>query len=85
MDITSDAQLRTAVQYLKDRQEILDVIVRESRGRDRHDIELISNCYWPEGADEHGPVPISATRISSKGESWSRSCFFDESAQPLEP
>lgn len=53
-------QLRETVQHLKDRQDILDCIVRESRGRDRHDTELTASCYWPEGADEHGPVPISA-------------------------
>jgi hypothetical protein len=53
-------ELRKTVQYLKDRQDILDCIVRESRGRDRHDTELTASCYWPEGADEHGPVPISA-------------------------
>lgn len=55
------AQLKATVQYLKDRQDILDVIVRESRGRDRHDTELTASCYWPEGADEHGPVPFPAT------------------------
>lgn len=54
------AQLRETVQYLKDRQDILDVIVRESRGRDRHDTDIIASCYWPEGADEHGPVPFPA-------------------------
>jgi SnoaL-like domain len=54
-------QLRTTVGLLKDRQDILDCIVRESRGRDRHDAELTASCYWPEGADEHGPVPFPAT------------------------
>lgn len=54
------AQLRETVHHLKDRQDILDVIVRESRGRDRHDVDLIASCYWPEGADEHGPTPFPA-------------------------
>lgn len=54
------AQLRETVRHLKDRQDILDVIVRESRGRDRHDVDLIAGCYWAEGADEHGPVPFPA-------------------------
>ena len=54
-------QLRATVGLLKDRQDILDCIVRESRGRDRHDAELTASCYWPEGADEHGPVPFPAT------------------------
>jgi hypothetical protein len=54
------AQLTATVQHLKDRQDILDVIVRESRGRDRHDVDLIASCYWPDGADEHGPAPVAA-------------------------
>jgi hypothetical protein len=47
-------QLRTMLQHMRDRQDILDCIVRESRGRDRHDSEMISGCYWEDGADEHG-------------------------------
>lgn len=64
------AQLRETVRYLKDRQDILDVIVRESRGRDRHDTDIIASCYWPEGADEHGPVPFPAAKypeIANRG------------------
>lgn len=67
MDMT---ELKATVRLLKDRQDILDVIVRESRGRDRHDAELTASCYWPEGADEHGPVPFPATAypgIANKG------------------
>src|SRR5687768_37056 len=67
---TELAELKAAVQHLVDRQAILDVIVRESRGRDRHDTEVTASCYWPEGADEHGPVPFPATEypeIANKG------------------
>lgn len=60
------AELRATVQYLKDRQDILDVIVRESRGRDRHDAALTASCYWPEGADEHGPVPFAASEYPER-------------------
>ena len=61
MSVESELQeLKVTVQHLKDRQDILDCIVRESRGRDRHDVELSASCYWPEGADEHGAVPIAA-------------------------
>lgn len=70
MDRDEIEELKATVRYLKDRQEILDVIVRESRGRDRHDTELTASCYWPEGADEHGPVPFPATEypeIANKG------------------
>lgn len=64
------AELKAIVRYLKDRQDILDVIIRESRGRDRHDAEVTASCYWPEGADEHGPLPFPATEypeIANKG------------------
>jgi hypothetical protein len=62
MDIEREvAELKAAMQHLRDRQEIHDVIIRESRGRDRHDVELIASCYWPEGADEHGPTPFPAS------------------------
>jgi len=63
VDLDIEAQIQALaiqVQNLQDRQEILDVITRESRGRDRHDSELIESCYWPEGADEHGPIPFAA-------------------------
>lgn len=71
MSIESElAELKATVQHLKDRQDILDCIVRESRGRDRHDAELTASCYWPEGADEHGPVPFPLKdypEIANKG------------------
>lgn len=60
MDIESElAQLRAAVQALqgvKDRQDILDCIQRESRARDRQDLDQIAGCWWEDGVDEHGPV-----------------------------
>lgn len=42
------------VQYLKDRLAILDVVNRHARGCDRHDADLVSATYWPDGHDEHG-------------------------------
>jgi hypothetical protein len=47
-------QLVRDVQYLKDRQAILDVIMRQARGHDRHDEELMNSCFWEDGVDEHG-------------------------------
>ena len=47
-------QLMRDVQYLKDRQAILDVIMRHARGHDRHDTELMNSCFWDDGVDEHG-------------------------------
>lgn len=39
MDVEQElAELKSKVRHLLDRQEILDVIVRESRGRDRNDL-----------------------------------------------
>ena len=42
------------MQYLKDRQAILDVVMRHARGHDRHDAELMNSCFWDDGVDEHG-------------------------------
>ena len=48
-------KLKATVQYLKDRQDILDCIQRESRARDRQDVDMIAGCWWEDGVDEHGP------------------------------
>jgi SnoaL-like domain len=47
-------EIRAALQFLRDRQAILDCLVREARGRDRHDAEMTASCYWEDGSDEHG-------------------------------
>ena len=47
-------QLQRDVRYLMDRQAILDCIARHARGHDRHDVQLLSNAYHPDGVDEHG-------------------------------
>jgi hypothetical protein len=52
-DADSDALARD-VRYLMDRTEILDCISRHARGCDRHDIDLITSTYHPDGVDEHG-------------------------------
>jgi hypothetical protein len=49
-------ELLDTVRYLKDRQDILDCIQRESRARDRQDVAQINACWWEDGVDEHGPV-----------------------------
>jgi len=59
-------QLRDTVRHLKDRQDILDCIVREARGRDRHDEALTASCYWPEGGDEHGPAVTPAAEYPAR-------------------
>jgi hypothetical protein len=42
------------VQYLLDRQAILDCVNRYARAIDRHDDELIISVYHADGIDEHG-------------------------------
>jgi hypothetical protein len=53
-------KLKSTVQHLKDRQDILDCIQRESRARDRQDVEMIGGCSWENGVDEHGAVVTTA-------------------------
>ncbi len=48
------AALEKKLQYLMDRQEILDCIARNARGCDRHDAEMLSSSYLEDGIDEHG-------------------------------
>jgi hypothetical protein len=48
------AELERKLQYLTDRQEILDCLVRTSRGNDRFDEALIVGSYHPEGLHELG-------------------------------
>lgn len=67
--------LQAEVRHLKDRQEILDCIVREARGRDRHDAELTASCYWPDGFDEHGPQPTPATEYPERANAGHRAFF----------
>lgn len=48
--------LKRKVGELQDRQQILDCIQRDCRGRDRQDVEIIASCWWEDGVDEHGSV-----------------------------
>jgi hypothetical protein len=48
--------LRRDVGYLMDRLAIADCIAGHARGCDRHDVDLISAAYHPDGVDEHGWV-----------------------------
>ena len=52
------AQLKREVQEMKDRQAILDCIMRHSRGHDRHDSPMMASTYHVDGIDEHGPNVI---------------------------
>jgi SnoaL-like domain len=48
--------LRRDVAFLMDRSAIADCIARHARGCDRHDVDLVSAAYHPDGLDEHGKV-----------------------------
>jgi hypothetical protein len=59
-------KLKDTVRQLKDRQDILDCIQRESRARDRQDVEMIAGCWWDDGVDEHGPITTRAPEYPVK-------------------
>lgn len=48
------AALESTLQYLTDRQDVLDCVARNARGCDRHDSSLLSSSYHLDGIDEHG-------------------------------
>lgn len=54
----SDSQLAPEliafVRTQKNRSDILDCLLRYTRGVDRHDRELMLSAYWPDAFDEHG-------------------------------
>lgn len=52
------AALERKLQYLTDRQEILDCIVRNSRGNDRFDAEMVASSYHTDGFHEIGSSAI---------------------------
>jgi ketosteroid isomerase-like protein len=44
----------SGVQELLDRQAIADCIQRYARGIDRHDLDMVESCYYPDAIDDHG-------------------------------
>ena len=56
------ARLERQIQHLTDRQEILDCIVRNSRGNDRFDTDLVVGSYHPDGVHELGREAISGPK-----------------------
>jgi hypothetical protein len=54
MSDSPSEELQRKVDYLMDRQAILDCIASHARGHDRHDSEMITAAYHPDGFDEHG-------------------------------
>jgi hypothetical protein len=50
--------LEHRLQHLEDRQAILDVVNRHSRGFDRHDSELMESCFHDDGFARFGPRTV---------------------------
>jgi len=48
------AHLERKLQQMEDKRAILDCIVNNARGCDRHDSDLLANSYHLDGIDEHG-------------------------------
>ncbi|MFS0849907.1 nuclear transport factor 2 family protein [Novosphingobium panipatense] len=67
--------LEATVAYLKDRQDILDCIVRECRARDRQDAAQIASCWWEDGVDEHGAVVTVAPDYPERANAGHRGAF----------
>lgn len=68
-------EIKALLQYMKDRQDILDCIMREARGRDRFDAELTSSCYWEDGVDEHGTVVTPGPVYGERANEGHRAAF----------
>ncbi len=69
------SDLAKTVGYLKDRQDILDCIVRECRARDRQDVEQIASCWWEDGVDEHGAVVSFAPDYPARANAGHKAAF----------
>jgi ketosteroid isomerase-like protein len=54
MSTELDEDLVAFVRQAKDRQEILDCLLRYTRGVDRHDKALMLSAYHPDAIDQHG-------------------------------
>lgn len=52
------------LQYLLDRQEILDCIHRYCRGVDRHDAAMIASAFHPDAVDRHGPFEGTPSELA---------------------
>ena len=54
-----NVELEAKLQRLVDRQEIIDCMLRYTRGIDRLDRELLMSAYHPDAIDDHGVVVMS--------------------------
>jgi hypothetical protein len=68
-------EIKALLQFMKDRQDILDCMMREARGRDRFDAALTSSCYWEDGVDEHGTVVTPGPEYGERANQGHRAAF----------
>lgn len=71
------AELRRELAYVKDRWAILDCIMRQSRGHDRHDLEMMASVYHDDGVDEHGPISKPGAEYGAYANDAHSSIFID--------
>ncbi len=55
-----EQQVSEELQALLDKQAIMELSYRYSRGWDRLDRDLVAGVYWPDGTDDHGAFKGSA-------------------------
>lgn len=74
------AQLEKKLQDITDRQEILACVVNNARGCDRHDTDMLSGSYHPDGIDEHGAANVYQGQAYSE---WANAVHSKGSIQNL--
>ena len=72
-------QLRSDVQYLKDRAAVLDCVAQHARGCDRHDTELLTSTYLEGGVDVHGKAVNAGTAYAA----WANAAHAETSQNHL--
>lgn len=75
MDTVDLGKLASNIQYLMDRRAIDDCIQRESRARDRQDVEQIASCWWEDGVDEHGAIVTFLPEYPERANAGHRALF----------
>jgi len=60
MSETLDPELIAFLRQQKDRQEIMDCLLRYTRGVDRNEPALMASAYHPDAIDQHGAAPDMA-------------------------
>lgn len=72
-------RLRRDVQELKDREAIRQCVADHARGCDRHDVDLLTATYHPDGIDEHGATVLEGPDYAA----WANGVHASTSANHL--